>query len=622
MAGLIDIAPGGSQAVEAQGTYGVPSNAGEVLGEAAAGGFAHAFPAYETSRAETEQGIPLDAGEAMGRAIAGTPTTGFAPAPGILSPEEANARYGIKDRLSWTAPVPDSVAAEQNRRQRDAIAREDVIARREGGFLTGGVARFGAGLAGGLPGLIDPLNLAASFMPLVPTARAALWAARFGDVGGGALTGAVTGAAGQAALTPYQYLLSKNEGEDYGAVDAILNIALGAVFGGGLHVAGSLFGRRGADLSLALDREQPETREALLRGAIADLADDRPVSAPGALAERVRAEGEAQAQRMRDTDAALLARRPAGLDPYERTPREPMRLASYLQREGGVQNEGGEIGEILDWLQSRPGLVNKNGMSLDTATHLAWEAGYLRSDAETIGNGQPTQNVLLDALESDLKGHPVYSEHDLHAVAAFNEALDRNHEIDRLAQEHGIDVRGLSREQFFDQVAQKLGAVAARAESERAALWVGEHEDDLPGFDEPARATDQELEDGYRQATGDLRADAGRGGLAEFAGERGTAASGEADHGPGGFGPGARRRGAAREPDELAAGELEAEARDPQQALTEEIAALDRDIAQAQDAGELGETPRELTEADEAAQQAEAIARATEQGGLCLGRRM
>lgn len=603
----------GAASVEALGTEAIPSSTGEVLGAEATGGFLGSFLGYGATR----YGV-----ETMGA----DPSTGE-PIPGFhdtdLSPEEATARYGIKGRLQWPAPVPQSVAEEQSRRQREAIAREDVIARREGGLLTGGAARLGAGLIGGLPGLIDPLNIAASFLPFVPEARAALWAAR-GGLAGRAGTGAVEGMAGQALLTPLQYGLSKAEGEDYGAVDAILNIALGGVFGGGLHTGAALLGRRGIDLAGAIDRADPEVREGLLRGALADIAEDRPVTSPGEIAarapeeprgwrgmSRTATEDERAAQRERDQRTYSTS-----LTPHETVPQEPLRLASYLAREGGVQESGGALRYI--GAGDRPGLINRNGISLDDAALKAWEAGFLP------GAERPDINALIDALDRDLKGQPVYRAGDEHAAASHQDALERNREIDRLAQEHGIEPRGLNHQQFFDQIAEKIGRPAATAEAERLAgesqaiMQRAEAEGWLPDFGEGEPRTAEEIENAYRQESAARRAETRPLGLAEFGSDRPAARSLEAGDGQGGRGAGARPGGAGELPRELSA---EA-ARDPLQLLAEDTAALDREIAQAKAAGELPEDSAELAAADALKAEAEANARALEQGGACLGRRL
>jgi hypothetical protein len=619
MAGLIStIDWPGAAGVAAQGTEAIPSTTGQVLGAAATEGLEHAFPSATAQRQTQEMGLPLvdpESGQPL------NPSQATASDP-VLDPAELNRRFGIDKRLNFDRALPQSVAEEMQARTRETIAREDITNRREGGALTGTVARFGAGLIGGLPGLADPLNLAVSFMPVVSEARAALWAARFGDTGARALTGALAGAGGQAALTPLQYLQSRQDREDYSAVDAVLGIALGGVFGGGLHLLGGRFGAAEGRLAPELEHAAPETREALLRAGIADLAEDRPVESPAETYDYIRETG--------------------GAKPYETVPREPLRLAEFLRQQGGVQNEGGELGQMLDRVQNRPGLINKDGLSLDAAAERAWEDGYLP------GLDRPDINTLLDHLESDLKGHPVYSAKDEAAAGAFHDALDRNAEIDRLSQEHGIPISGLTREQFFDQVAQKLGADRAHAEAEAAALWVGEHEDDLPPlpgevlnethhltprqlidraerslktdiFGDPIREPGsidvefEDLENAYRQ-----EADA-RGPLESAPGaERpgaGTepARADETGVGQGGGGVGARRRG---EPPRAEPGGDLAPSRPAAQELADEIAGLDRELAAAGI-----EESAELTAANEQAAELEAIARATEQGAMCLGRR-
>ncbi|MGD9614930.1 MAG: hypothetical protein AB7H90_02905 [Alphaproteobacteria bacterium] len=446
MVGFYDAPLGGGAGLERQGTYAVPSTTGEVLGASVRGGFEHAFPTADITRMIDESGAgirpPPSAAwaPAADSRIAGDLAARDAetPPPRLLTPDEANERYGIKGRLSWSAPVYEDVAREQLARKRETIAREDIIARREHGLLTGGVARIGAGLVGGLPGIVDPLNIASAFVPVVGEARAAAWAARYGFAGVAA-RGAVEGMAGQALLTPLQYGISVYDQEDFGAVDALLNIALGGVFGGGLHTGLHVLGRRAPDIEAGIEAAPPETREALLRGAVADLAEGRPVET-------------ARTIEMPPPDYGYIRQGDGDATPYERVPREPQRLASFLRSEGGLIDEGTELSS-RGYNRGHPGLVNRNGMSLDDATHAAWEAGYLPNDPET--GGRPRIDALLDALDRDLREGPVYSERDLEAAREFREARDRNTEIDRLAGELGLPTRGITREEFFRRIGER-----------------------------------------------------------------------------------------------------------------------------------------------------------------------
>lgn len=451
------------------GTSALPSTTGQVLGAELGEGFAHAFPTFEAGRATAEEGIDPNSGMPL-------PEGTFGP---TLSADEANARFGIDGALSWRNPVPEGVAREMSVRKHDELLRQDIIARGEGG-IGSGVLGIGAQLAGGLPGLIDPLNIAASFVPVVGEARAALWASR--PLGRLAL-GAAQGAAGQAALLPVQAALASHDQEDLTMTNALLDVALGGVMGGGLHV---LAGGRGDALvhadpaaAMAVASAPPQAAEAILREGVAALADDRLPAIP----ERVLEPTEEQLGRS-DTPSAMPGPAwweeptPAGnpdITPYERIPREPMRLAEFLRGEGGLQDQGGELAAV-DAGRRRPGLVNGNGLNLDTATLRAWEAGYLP------GEDRPEINALLDHLDRDLRGNPVYSDQDALAAEARAHALGRNEEIDRLSGELNIEVRGKTRDQFWNAVADSLSQddlareiVARDAAYDEAAAAAEEH---------------------------------------------------------------------------------------------------------------------------------------------------
>lgn len=605
----------GSAAVAAQGVEAIPSSTGEVLGAAAGGGLAQAFPTVELGAIGAQDEID--------------PVTGF-PTPRIyggamLPAEDANAKYGIKGRLNFTAPVPDLVARDMSQRKHELIAREDIISRREPGLLTGGAARFGAGLVGGLPGLVDPLNLAASFIPVVPEARAAILAAR-GGIAGRFATGAAGGAFGQTLLTPLQYGLARHEQEDYGATDALLNIALGGLFGGGLHTLisrtpleraspetprpGSGIAGAGDATRLALDieRASPDTRAALLRSGIADIADGERVDSPAIVWDR---------SAYLDEPAAT----PGAAQPFESVPRPPQRLSEFLRQAGGLRDQGGELGD-MNAARARPGLVNRQGLTLDDAALKAWEAGYLP------GADRPDINTLIDHLDQDLRGKPVYSDRDAFAAAAHEDALARNAEIDRLSRDYAVPTQGKTQAQFYDAVAA-ADRVRATAEAERqqasADAIMRQAADDgwLPDFDETRDVLSAEdIAHAYRQETDARAAAARRYGVDEPGAERRTAGATEAGLRPGERGAGDRRRAdQAREFPGDAGIERELAAPLPESAdqLAAEIAQLEREVRQGLAEGE---TPPELEAADRQLREAEAYARATEQGGICLGRRL
>ena len=593
MTGLYSGEPQDNAALRELGTDALPAGAGEVLGAELGEGFAPAFPTSRLVAAETEFGIPTDEGEAFGQAFAqGTP----APTP-MLSADAANAKYGIPGYLSFSAPIPEAAAADIQQRKREELARQDIIERGEG-FLTKMPVRLAIGLLGGLPGIVDPLNLAASFIPGVPEAALA---ARLGSgLMSRLATGAAAGAIGQAGLLPVPWALSKQDHEDFSAADALWSVALGGLFGGGLHVAAGLardpLAEAGRAPLAALARAEPETREALLRGAVARVAEDEPANV---------------------APIAGIIEEASPTSPYERVPKPPTRLAEFLRQEGGIADEGGELAAILGG-QRRPGLANRGGLDLDEAARRAWEAGYL---PEAQGE-RPEISTLLSALGEDLGGKPRYGEADFEQRMLYEDALARNDEIARLSARHQIPAAGKTQAQFYDAVAERLSqddtareyesqdqaAEAAHAQAQARLAELTPAEDLYEGG---SPRSIEELEDELRQ---EESARPAAGGLV------GAGAPGSARRAAGALQDVAR----SYEPRVGAGSGAAAAAGDAGLTLEEEIAAIEREIGQARAAG-IAETPEDQAEHEaadaEAGMHAE-FARAAMNAAACLARRL
>lgn len=124
-------------------------------------------------------------------------------------------------------------------RKQDEMRRQDIIARGPSGFLPG-VAKFGTAFGASL---LDPINIASAFIPVVGEAR---YASLLASAGASTLArtlprlgvGAAEGLVGAALVEPIIYGAAKFEQADYTMLDSALNIGFGGVFGGGLHVLG------------------------------------------------------------------------------------------------------------------------------------------------------------------------------------------------------------------------------------------------------------------------------------------------------------------------------------------------------------------------------------------------
>jgi hypothetical protein len=139
--------------------------------------------------------------------------------------------------------VPDEGVSEAAlnvliRRQQDAMIRNDAINRSPAGMRS--VAGFGAQLAATL---LDPLNVASAFIPVVGQARYTAMLGRAASsslarAGVRARVGALEGAVGAALIEPAVYGLHQSMQDEYTMADSLLNIGLGMALGAGLRTGG------------------------------------------------------------------------------------------------------------------------------------------------------------------------------------------------------------------------------------------------------------------------------------------------------------------------------------------------------------------------------------------------
>jgi len=203
----------------------------------------------------------------------------------MLSKDEANKQYGIPGLLTFDTPeVPLVNAQLLNIWKHEELRRDEVLRRGQGG-TTETLGKYAVSFA---TAALDPLNIASAFVPVVGEARYAMMAARLGRPLASLLKGAAEGAVGQALLEPFTIGQRRMMQNDYGMMDALLDIGFGAALGGGLHLPGGfLKGRMEGTPFDALERAGaapriaeaagPEAREVALKGAVAAVLEDRPV---------------------------------------------------------------------------------------------------------------------------------------------------------------------------------------------------------------------------------------------------------------------------------------------------------------------------------------------------------
>lgn len=229
---------GDAPALDRRTLLDIPSDGGDVFGAA----FDEAFSTNPSTSAFRLEELNQ---QAEGRAVVMGPESYLAPNAGRLEPETPligaeQARNQVSD-AGLDIKIPDQGIRQGAldvlmERHREQLARQQIIARAGGGNMPTQIA---ASLAASL---LDPLNIASAFVPVVGEARyASLLAGATSPLGRAAVrggVGALEGSAGAAILEPLPLLAAKQDQTEYGLSDSLANIALGGILGGGLHSVG------------------------------------------------------------------------------------------------------------------------------------------------------------------------------------------------------------------------------------------------------------------------------------------------------------------------------------------------------------------------------------------------
>ena len=206
---------------------------------------------------------PTNALDRMFQLKLGKGTTG-----NLLSPEEyKESQYYRKGFELPPEGIKEGYAQllADNYDKRQAI--QQTLSRSKGGFGLG-AAQFGTMLLGSV---LDPLNVASAFVPVFPGARFAHLVAKYGKTKARAIKGVVEGTVGAGIVEPLPLgAAALEQDENYGLFDSFLNVTVGGVLGGGLHVG---FGK----ISDIIERRSAKTKEQALVTAIKQIASDQEV---------------------------------------------------------------------------------------------------------------------------------------------------------------------------------------------------------------------------------------------------------------------------------------------------------------------------------------------------------
>lgn len=230
-------------------------------------------------------------------------------APALLSPEEANERYGVPGRLTFDAPVDRNIAAWRQAQAQRSAYREEVVANADLEWWQ----TLGAGFAGAV---LDPLGLPLWLAPELKAGQMAGALTRTapvlrsaGPIGRGAFRGASEGVAGGVFYEGANLWLHHEARDDYDFGQASFNVLAGGVLGAGLGGAGGWWEGRGAAprVPAAVEALDADARLGAFAEALDAAIDDRPVDVGAVIrqAEVARTAGRMDPARMAALDETL-----------------------------------------------------------------------------------------------------------------------------------------------------------------------------------------------------------------------------------------------------------------------------------------------------------------------------
>jgi hypothetical protein len=372
--------------------------------------------------------------------------------------------------------ITDEAAAVLAERHDFRTRRDFIYGRAREGFAASAI-QLGGGFVGSV---FDPLAVGAAFVPGYAIGRAANQAVNAGRIAKAAkraqaasrgrrmkmgatqarLTeGAAIGATEAAIFEPFIFGAARYEQDDtYGAMDSFMNIAFGGLLGGGLH---AVTGKLGETVSTGKVTGAAKVFEAdpATSGKRAGVMVRQPnlETHPGQMANPPRGMFEEEVEPVRKGVKYPTI--------FEARKNKPKSLIQMINKYGGIKADDPNIGDVkrfadkgITWMK------RKDGLPLDEIGLRLMEDGYF---VGRIPDGErPTVNQVLEAIEEDFGTWKKKEGGRYFPQTPDTEAfLEAEAEFD-YAQRMGIDLKGLSDQDYFRIRGQKDDLESRMAEQE------------------------------------------------------------------------------------------------------------------------------------------------------------
>ena len=361
----------------------------------------------------------------------------------ILSPEQYKTSEYFREGLE----APEEGIKEgyaqllaQNYDKRAAITQ--TLSRSKGGFGLG-AAQFGTMLLGSV---LDPINVASAFIPVFPAARYAHLVKNLGLTKARAVRGVVEGSVGATLAESIVITQATQEqDENYNLLDSFLNVTIGGILGGGLHVG---FGK----LSDIIERRSQKTKEQAVLTAVKQTLTDQEVN----VTPIIKADLEKTFEKNLEKQNNLAQEKPTRIEDVTRTGKglpgslratKPKTLVQFMKENGGIRPDDPQVSDLRASLDKATFTVlnKKDGLSLDEMTIRVQEAGYFldKSDLD-YGIDGATPRDLLDLIDRESRGEVLYSRDQETQFRDYERSQKNLEELDRL----GVDPRNMTEEEL------------------------------------------------------------------------------------------------------------------------------------------------------------------------------
>ena len=256
---------------------------------------------------------------------------------------------------------------------------------------------------------LDPINIGASFIPVVGQARFANLVARSGKNIARMKKGFVEGLVGNAAIEPLVYGVAKSEQANYDIYDSFANIAVGGFLGSAAHVS---FGRLGdfiaekrgkPNIYQRLAAISPDNQQALLKYSVGRVIKGEKVDTGNVIIEKTII-GDPQLNKL---DNQIKEFKSLYKDSIDRGDRKSAKI--YLKNIRNLQKTERDLFEAKKKandeakLQDQINLKNKKPLKEQEQVRVEKNTLELETEAENINLRNTQHQRQLDVKDEDLK---------------------------------------------------------------------------------------------------------------------------------------------------------------------------------------------------------------------------